>query len=129
MRSGAITQTSNQADKHRRQVTSIDKKRLGLQLELLAKITRMALGADRREITGMFLRHGLMLSGIGVACGLAAAFAVVRVMSSLLFKVSSVDLVTYGTMSLSLVLTTLVASYLPSRRAASVDPAEALRAE
>ncbi len=129
MRSGAITQTSNQADKHRRQVTSIDKKRLGLQLELLAKITRMALGADRREITGMFLRHGLMLSGIGVACGLAAAFAVVRVMSSLLFKVSSVDLVTYGTMSLSLFLTTLVASYLPSRRAASVDPAEALRAE
>lgn len=90
---------------------------------------RMALGARRQEITGMFLRHGLLLTGIGVACGLGAAIAMVRVMSSLLFKVSPVDFVTYGTMSLSLVLTTLLASYLPSRRAAMVDPAEALRSE
>jgi predicted permease len=90
---------------------------------------RMALGAQRREITVMFLRHGLILTGIGVASGLGAAVAVTRVMSSLLFKVSPVDFVTYGAVSLSLILTTLLASYLPSRRAATVDPAEALRAE
>jgi len=90
---------------------------------------RMALGADTRELTGMFVRHGLVLTGIGVACGLGAAFAVARVMSSLLFKVSPVDFVTYGAMSLALALTTLLASYLPSRRAATVDPNEALRSE
>lgn len=90
---------------------------------------RMALGAQRRELTGMFLRHGLLLVGIGAACGLGAAFALSRLMASLLFKVSPADPVTYGAMSLSLVLTTLLASYLPSRRAANVDPAVALRAE
>jgi predicted permease len=90
---------------------------------------RVALGAQRREITGMFLRHGLLLTGIGVVCGLGTALAVVRVMSSLLFKVSPVDFFTYAAMSLSLVLTTLLSSYLPSRRAAAVDPADALRSE
>jgi predicted permease len=90
---------------------------------------RMALGAERRELTGMFIRHGLTLAGIGVLCGLAAALAVMRLMSSLLFHVSPVDPVTYGAVALGLVATAMLASYLPSRRAATVDPVEALRAE
>jgi ABC-type antimicrobial peptide transport system permease subunit len=90
---------------------------------------RLALGAEKREIIRMFLRQGLVLTGIGLACGLAAAFAVIRVMSSLLFEVSPVDLVTYAAMCLSLILTTTLATYLPSLRAAAVDPVEALRAE
>ena len=90
---------------------------------------RMALGAQRQELTGMFVRHGLMLAGIGVACGLVAAFAAMRLLGSLLFGVGPADLVTYGAVSLGLVATTLLASYVPSRRAATVNPVEALRSE
>jgi predicted lysophospholipase L1 biosynthesis ABC-type transport system permease subunit len=90
---------------------------------------RMALGAQQQELTGMFVRHGLLLTGVGVACGLGAAIALMRLMSSLLFKVSPVDPVTYGAVSAGLVATAVLASYLPSRRAATVDPVEALRAE
>jgi predicted permease len=90
---------------------------------------RMALGAQRDTLTGMFVRHGLVLTGIGVACGLCAALVAMRLMSSLLFNVSPVDPVTYAAVSLGLVVTAFLASYLPSRRAASVDPVEALRAE
>ena len=57
---------------------------------------RMALGAQRQTLTKMFVRQGLMLTGIGVACGLVAAFATMRLMSSLLFKVSPVDPITYA---------------------------------
>jgi ABC-type antimicrobial peptide transport system permease subunit len=64
-----------------------------------------------------------------VACGLAVAIVVMRLMSSLLFKVSPVDPVAYGTASLGLVATAFLASYLPSRRATTVNPVEALRAE
>ena len=90
---------------------------------------RMALGAQQQELTGMFVRHGLLLTGVGVACGLGAAIALMRLMSSLLFKVSPVDPITYGAVSVGLVATAVLASYLPSRRAATVDPVEALRAE
>jgi predicted permease len=90
---------------------------------------RMALGAQQKTLTGMFVRHGLMLTGIGVACGLVVAFVVMRLMSTLLFKVSPADPVTYAAVSIGLGLTAFVASYLPSRRAATVDPVEALRAE
>jgi predicted lysophospholipase L1 biosynthesis ABC-type transport system permease subunit len=90
---------------------------------------RMALGAQQQELTGMFVRQGLLLTGVGVACGLAAAFPLMRLMSSLLFEVSAVDPLTYGVVSLGLVATAVLASYLPSRRAAAVDPVEALRAE
>ena len=90
---------------------------------------RMALGAQRQTLTGMFVRQGLMLTGIGVACGLLAAFASMRLMSSLLFKVSAVDPITYGAMTLGVVAVAYLACYLPSRRAATVDPVEALRAE
>jgi ABC-type antimicrobial peptide transport system permease subunit len=89
----------------------------------------MALGAQRQELTGMFVRHGLVLTVIGIACGLATAAVVMRLMASLLFRVSPVDAVTYCTVSIGLIATALLASYLPSRRAATVDPAEVLRAE
>jgi hypothetical protein len=90
---------------------------------------RMALGAQQPTVTGMFVRHGLFLTGIGVACGLIAAVLLMRLMSTLLFNVNPVDPVTYGTVSLGLAATAWLASYLPSRRAATVDPVEALRAE
>jgi len=90
---------------------------------------RMALGAQQQTLTRMFVRHGLSLTAIGVACGLVVAIFVMRLMSSLLFKVSSVDPVAYGVASIGLVAIAFLASYLPSRRASTVDPVEALRAE
>jgi predicted permease len=90
---------------------------------------RMALGAQQQSVTGMFIRHGLILTGIGAAFGLVAAAIVMRLMSSLLFHVNPVDPVTYAAVTLGLVATAFIASYLPSRRAATVDPVEALRAE
>src|SRR5467141_134254 len=90
---------------------------------------RMALGAQQQVLTNMFVRHGLWLTGIGVVCGLAAAIVLMRLMSSLLFKVSPVDPLTYSAVSIGLVATAFLASYLPSRRTSAVDPVEALRAE
>jgi predicted permease len=90
---------------------------------------RMALGAQESQLTGMFVRQGLLLTALGVACGLAGAFAAMRLMSSLLFGVSAVDPLTYATATVGLVAAALLASYVPSRRARSVDPVVALRAE
>jgi predicted permease len=90
---------------------------------------RMALGARRHELTAMFVRHGILLASAGAAIGLVVAFVVMRLMSSLLFHVSPADPLTYLVVSLGLVAIAAVASYLPSRRAAAVDPSEALRAE
>ena len=90
---------------------------------------RMALGARHQELTRMFVRHALGLTGVGVACGLAAAPALTRLMSSLLFGVKSVDPPTYAAVSLGLIATGALASYLPARRAAGVNPVESLRAE
>ena len=90
---------------------------------------RMALGAQTQSLTNMFVRHGLILTGIGAAFGLIAAVIAMRLMSSLLFHVNPVDPVTYVAVTLGLIATAFLASYLPSRRAANVDPVEALRAE
>ncbi len=90
---------------------------------------RIALGAQQNEVIAMFVRQGLLLAGIGIAFGLAAAFAAMRLMSSLLFHVSPMDPLTYIAVTIGLVAAALVASYVPSRRAASVSPVEALRAE
>jgi hypothetical protein len=90
---------------------------------------RLALGSPVTEVTGMFVRHGLVLSGIGAACGLAAAFALTRLMKSLLFDVSPADPLTYIAVSAGLIVAAMLASFLPARKAAAVDPAEALRAE
>ena len=90
---------------------------------------RMALGARHQELIGMFVGHALGLTGVGVACGLAAAFALTRLMSSLLFGVRSVDPVTYAAVALGLIVTAALSSYLPARRAAAVNPVESLRSE
>ena len=90
---------------------------------------RMALGAQRQGLVAMFVRQGLWLTGVGIVCGLVTAFGVMRLMSSLLFNVSPVDPVTYGAVTLGVVVTAYLACYLPSRRAATVDPVDALRAE
>ena len=90
---------------------------------------RMALGAQRQTITGMFVRHGLILTGVGVVFGLVASFVTMRLMSSLLFNVSPADPITYATITLVIVIIAYVACYLPSRRAAGVEPVNALRAE
>jgi predicted permease len=90
---------------------------------------RIALGAGASKVEGMVLRQGLVLAVIGVAFGLAAALALTRLMEGLLFGVSAVDVVTYATVAVSVTGVALLASYLPARRAAAIDPMEALRAE
>ena len=90
---------------------------------------RIAVGAQRNDITGMFVRQGLLLAGFGVVCGLAVALGVTRLLRSLLFHVSPLDPVTYIAACVALCGAAVLASYLPSRRTASVDPVEALRAE
>jgi predicted permease len=88
---------------------------------------RLALGAQRAELTRMFVRSGVVLVCLGVPLGLAAASGLTSLMSSLLFGVSPLDPATYVTVPLLLVSAAVVASYLPARRAASVDPAEVLK--
>ena len=90
---------------------------------------RAALGAQQGELKGMFVRHGLVLAGIGVVSGLGAAAGLTQLMSSLLYGITPLDPATYVAVPLVLVTATALASYLPARRAASVDPVEALRAE
>lgn len=88
---------------------------------------RMALGAAQRDVSRLFLRHGLTLATIGIILGTVAAAAVTRVMASLLFGVSRLDPPTYVAAAVGLGATALIASYLPARRAARLDPAHALR--
>ena len=90
---------------------------------------RMALGAQRADVCRLFVRHGLWLSAVGVALGIGAALGFTRLMSSLVFGVSTTDPVTYVTVSASLGGVALLATYLPARRAARVDPISALRWE
>src|SRR5579883_2827077 len=90
---------------------------------------RLALGATFGEVTRLFVRHGLAVSAIGAACGIAAALALTRLMQSVLFEVSPADPLTYAAASAGLILAAAFASYLPSRKAARVDPVEALRLE
>jgi predicted permease len=90
---------------------------------------RIALGAQPRSVTGMFVTHGLTLAAVGVAIGLAGAIGVMRLMSSLLFDVSPIDPATYAVVSLMLMAAAALASYLPALRATAIDPLEALKAE
>jgi ABC-type antimicrobial peptide transport system permease subunit len=90
---------------------------------------RIAVGAQRNAITGMFVRQGLFLAGTGVACGLVVALAATRLLRSILFHVSPMDPLTYAAACLALCAAAALASYIPSRRTATVNPVEALRAE
>ena len=90
---------------------------------------RMALGSQRGMIVLLFVRDGLLLTGVGILCGIVTAFAAVRLMQSLLFGVSPYDPATYIAITLVIFLTASVACWLPSRRAAAVDPMIALRSE
>jgi len=90
---------------------------------------RMALGAQRDHLTGMFVRQGLLLAGIGAIFGVGAAFATMRFMASILFKVSPMDPLTYAFSTIAVMGIALLACYLPSRRASQVKPVDALRAE
>ena len=90
---------------------------------------RMALGAQRRDVRTMFLRQGLLLSGLGLAIGLVAALVLTRLMASLLFGVGPTDVVTYAAAVGVILAAAAFASYLPARRASAIDPMETLKAE
>jgi predicted permease len=90
---------------------------------------RIALGAEPAGVKRMFVRHGLVLAGIGGTLGLVAAAGLTRLMSSLLFRTTPLDPATYAAVFALLVLAAAVASYIPARRATAVDPGETLRAE
>jgi putative ABC transport system permease protein len=88
---------------------------------------RLALGAKRADILLLIVRRGFFLSAAGLACGLVAALLLTRLMSSMLYKVGALDLTTFVLAPLLFLLVAMFASYLPARRAMSVDPAEALK--
>jgi putative ABC transport system permease protein len=90
---------------------------------------RIALGAASRDVSGLFVRQGALLAVAGIGCGMVAAALLTRSMSSLLFGVSALDPLTYVAVAIALGGTAVLASYLPARRVARVDPAVALRWE
>ena len=90
---------------------------------------RMALGASRSDVLRAFLRDGARLTLIGVTVGTVAAFALTRLMTSILFEVKPTDPVTFLGVAVLLCFIALIACYIPARRAASVEPMQALRAE
>ena len=90
---------------------------------------RRALGAEPSHILRLVVLRGLKLAAFGVAIGLAVSFVLMRVMASLLYGVSATDPITFGAVALLLTGIVVIASYLPARRAARVDPMVALRAE
>ena len=90
---------------------------------------RMALGAQARQVRALYLRRGMIIVAAGLLLGLSAAAAVTRLMQSLLFGVAPLDPITFIAMPSVLAAAALLATYLPARRALSVDPVETMRAE
>ena len=90
---------------------------------------RMALGAERRDVLRLVLGQGLMLTLIGVGAGLISAYALTRLMSSLLYGVTATDYLTFISVSAVLIAVGVAASYVPARRATKVNPTIALRSE
>ena len=89
----------------------------------------MALGAPGTTVLRAVVTQGMVLTGIGIALGLAGAWGVSRVLSSLLYGVSATDPLTYLGTAAGLAGVAFLASWIPARRAASIDPVEALRSE
>jgi putative ABC transport system permease protein len=89
----------------------------------------MALGAPAATVMRMVLRQGLGLSAVGIGLGLGMAVGLTRLMTALLYGVDPVDPVTFLVVPTGLMIVVLMASYLPARRAAKVDPINALRQE
>jgi len=90
---------------------------------------RVALGADRRRVLGLVLRQGALLTGAGIAIGVAAAFGLTRLLSRLLFGVQASDPAAFGVVVVLLAVVSLAAALVPALRAARVDPVIALRNE
>jgi putative ABC transport system permease protein len=90
---------------------------------------RMAMGAQRHDVVGLFVREGLILTVLGLAVGMGGAFALTRLMKTLLFGVTPTDPSTFAAIAVVMGLVALAASYVPARRAASVDPLTALKHE
>ena len=90
---------------------------------------RMALGAQKSSISRMVVRQGILVAAAGIAAGLAGSLALSRFLQTLLYGVSRTDLLTYCAVALLLLAVTVLASYLPARRAAGIDPIIALRTE
>jgi putative ABC transport system permease protein len=90
---------------------------------------RMALGAKRYEVLGLILRQGAILTAIGVLFGLSGAVALTRYLQSMLFGMSALDPETFAAVALAFGIISLVAAYVPARRATKVDPVVALRYE
>jgi predicted permease len=90
---------------------------------------RMALGAQRRDVLGLVLRQGMRFAGVGIALGLGLAFALTRLLRTLLYDISSTDPLTFVVIPLLLAGVALLACWLPARRATKVDPMVALKDE
>jgi putative ABC transport system permease protein len=90
---------------------------------------RMALGAESGQVTRLFLRQGLALTALGLVLGIAAAAASTRLLESWLYGVKPLDLPTFAWSAAGMLVIAALASYLPARRAARVDPLVTLRAE
>jgi len=90
---------------------------------------RIALGAQRGNVLGLILKKGCLLAGIGIAIGILGALAVTRIIEFMLYQVKPLDPVTFAVVPLLLVAVTLLACYIPARRATKIDPMEALRYE